>query len=531
MRTRSIAFCFSLLVACDQTVAIGDRADGQTALDSSTPDGSIESRDASMRDDATADAGSFALLDAGDPDRVDAGLDAGFLTDAGVDVGFDAGLLVDSGSDAGVSPDAGSLAHDAGVATDAGSRGSVCGDGLWDPGSETCDIAIVGETGSCPTSCDDSIACTSDQLVGTMCTTECSHQAITTCRDGDGCCPSGCVHAFDSDCMCEPPSCEEQYCGSLPNECGGEVVCGPTCNQWVRVSNTAPSDGGPVGAHAGPGRAVIWTQGQTWEYDEATDTWTQFAIDAGPTPAASGAGTPAMAYAGDGIVVFIKADSGTWEYDTSSHTWREWPAASGPRRYNTDIAYAGSGRVLLFGGVVPASGPNRGDEQSTFAYSTASHVWTELVIDGAAPPARSDHRLEWLGEGRVIMVGGTLGDAWVFDTSTRRWSGIASPRGGSIRRAMLAHAGTGSVLFYGGILSNSSYSREFYRYDAASNTWMTWTGTPSDPGGVAAAAMAWLGDGRVMMHGGAYQFGNSVRVRMQTNMFYLQGPPSSDFPD
>jgi hypothetical protein len=67
-----------------------------------------------------------------------------------------------------------------------------CGNGVIEPG-ERCD-------GSCPTFCDDGLACTRDVLEGTGCTARCTTSAITACANGDGCCPSGCSLAQDSDC-------------------------------------------------------------------------------------------------------------------------------------------------------------------------------------------------------------------------------------------------------------------------------------------------------------------------------------------
>ncbi len=70
----------------------------------------------------------------------------------------------------------------------------LCGNGQIDTG-ETCD-------GDCPSTCDDSDACTTDALIGSAetCNAECSHSSITDCASGDGCCPAGCYDADDDDC-------------------------------------------------------------------------------------------------------------------------------------------------------------------------------------------------------------------------------------------------------------------------------------------------------------------------------------------
>src|SRR5262249_26365189 len=73
---------------------------------------------------------------------------------------------------------------------------SCCGHGFLEPG-EPCD-----PPSSCPPTCNDGNACTTDTLVGsaTSCTAACTHSAVTACRDGDGCCPTGCTLANDTDC-------------------------------------------------------------------------------------------------------------------------------------------------------------------------------------------------------------------------------------------------------------------------------------------------------------------------------------------
>jgi hypothetical protein len=84
--------------------------------------------------------------------------------------------------------------------TSATVSGPSCGNGVVEPG-ETCD-----PPGSCPSSCGDGNACTTDTLIGDpwACSSSCSHTPVTQCWDGDGCCPPGCNGNTDDDCS---PSC------------------------------------------------------------------------------------------------------------------------------------------------------------------------------------------------------------------------------------------------------------------------------------------------------------------------------------
>ena len=102
---------------------------------------------------------------------------------------------------------------------------ATCGDGVVDDG-ETCD-------GNCPASCDDANACTTDTRNGAAasCNVQCSHTAISTCANGDGCCPAGCTNQNDDDCACVPKTCAElgAQCGSVSNGCGQTMNCTNTC--------------------------------------------------------------------------------------------------------------------------------------------------------------------------------------------------------------------------------------------------------------------------------------------------------------
>jgi cysteine-rich repeat protein len=78
----------------------------------------------------------------------------------------------------------------------------VCGNGVHEPPSETCDTGIASGPGACPTMCDDGDACTTDTLgnPGT-CQAVCLFPPITAPANGDGCCPTGANANNDDDCM------------------------------------------------------------------------------------------------------------------------------------------------------------------------------------------------------------------------------------------------------------------------------------------------------------------------------------------
>jgi cysteine-rich repeat protein len=72
---------------------------------------------------------------------------------------------------------------------------STCGNKVTEPG-ETCD-----PPSSCPV-CPTNNACLTVKATGSAqtCTANCEVSAITACKSGDGCCPSGCTRSTDTDC-------------------------------------------------------------------------------------------------------------------------------------------------------------------------------------------------------------------------------------------------------------------------------------------------------------------------------------------
>jgi len=81
---------------------------------------------------------------------------------------------------------------------------AVCGNGVFEPG-EICDRAVpAGGLGACPTACaPDPGGCMPRSLTGKLedCKIHCVPNPITTCSaTTDGCCPSGCSSANDTDC-------------------------------------------------------------------------------------------------------------------------------------------------------------------------------------------------------------------------------------------------------------------------------------------------------------------------------------------
>lgn len=114
----------------------------------------------------------------------------------------------------------------------------LCGDGVLSTSDgEVCDTAIAaGAPGACPTSCDDSMICTADALVGAgTCTASCTN-TVRPPTNADGCCPPGATIASDDDC---PIRCGDRV-RSAGEACDdGNLMtgdgCSPTCTREPRT--------------------------------------------------------------------------------------------------------------------------------------------------------------------------------------------------------------------------------------------------------------------------------------------------------
>lgn len=149
---------------------------------------------------------------------------------------------------------------------------TVCGNGLLEAG-EACDVGVDAGPGLCPTSCDDSNACTIDSLDGGgTCGATCERTVIVARVGGDGCCPTGATALDDSDCaavcgnaVVEPiEACDvaiDGGAGSCPTGCADAGPCAPTtlvdagtCSatcQTTAITQPMPGDACcPPGAHA-----------------------------------------------------------------------------------------------------------------------------------------------------------------------------------------------------------------------------------------------------------------------------------------
>ena len=150
-------------------------------------------------------------------------------------------------------------------------------------------------------------------------------------------------------------------------------------------------------------------------------------------------------------------------------------------------------------------------------------MWTKTA-DGPYP--RQGHAMSSLGNGKVLMYGGSAGDdrnfndAYIFSLSTNEktgeetgtWTKVPDGPSARIYHAM-SSLENGKVLVYGGIddknnLLNDAYIFVQYTDKKSGEETGTWVRTADGPRARFHHAMASLGNGKVLMYGGSYDKSN-----------------------
>jgi hypothetical protein len=241
------------------------------------------------------------------------------------------------------------------------------------------------------------------------------------------------------------------------------VLSGGQWNQ-LRIAGPAARVGHGMVYDAGRGVTVLFGgatasgfTNDTWEFNAATKTWIQ--VTTTGTPSARGAFVLAYDVARARIVLFGGYGSAgflneTWEYNGATQTWTQVTTSQAPAaRAGSGLVYDASlGRSVLFGGLDAALNALN----DTWTYDGTA--WAQ-VCAACAPPVRAALGMAYDPSGKVLLFGGANthvdisaatsntgvdtvrhNDLWAFDGSTwtRLWAD--NPTSGPSKRAGMAVA-------------------------------------------------------------------------------------------
>lgn len=158
----------------------------------------------------------------------------------------------------------------------------------------------------------------------------------------------------------------------------------------------------------------------TWQFDGATQAWTDLAPTMGPgTRSAFG-----LASSGDGMVVMVGGSTDsttyvdeTWVYDAAANAWTMGAAAGLGTQFNNAAAWLDGETFVAYSGKPDCcSNPVPG----TWAYDADADTWTDLA-PAIEPAARFSHRMVSVGGNKAIMFGGLLVNADFGSASAATW--------------------------------------------------------------------------------------------------------------
>jgi hypothetical protein len=163
-------------------------------------------------------------------------------------------------------------------------------------------------------------------------------------------------------------------------------------------------------------------------------------------------------------------------------------------RYSHAATVLQDGRVLISGGYV-GSAPNIRSTQTAELYDPSSGTFTPV---GDMRTARAGHSATLLSNGKVLIVGGGVADAEIFDPTTNTFMAAGSTSSKSVSTATLLTGGR--VLVTGEVTADGSAAAPAELYDTATGTF-TPTGTMVTPTRFGYTATL-LPDGTVLVAGG-----------------------------
>ena len=357
---------------------------------------------------------------------------------------------------------------------------ATCGNGVVE-GGETCD-------GDCPSACDDGVACTRDNLTGSVatCSAACAHPEITQCKPDDGCCPAGCDANSDNDCSatcgngvveaaetCDgscPAGCDDGEACTIDELTGSAASCSAECSHQDITECRGGDDCCPAGCDHESDDDCRPPAGSCAGLPEPVDAVTPaprfgwfWSNPEQRLPEGVTVGEMALTWLDHaGVMLAFDPATGTWTWDGAAWSKAAEPdAGPGATATSAKLVYDPTGdRALLYGG------------EGQGVWTWEGQAWTQHAPDGAAPWARTNHGLAWDdGGSRLLVFGGrstdgaTLDDLWSWsDTGWTSHSTTGGP--GSVQGAAVTwDEQRRRLIVFGGTTYSSSERAETWEWD------------------------------------------------------------------
>ena len=219
------------------------------------------------------------------------------------------------------------------------------------------------------------------------------------------------------------------------------------------------------GGHVNSGETITYKD--YWEYDPATNSWSQIADFGGGLRYHSSAFTiDGYAYVGCGENSTSNYTNDFWKYVPEVNTW--FPIAnlpSTPRRGGTAFSISGKGYYGL-------GQSDDGYHTDFYTYDPATNVWTaiaDFIGEARSAAVSFTHNAKgYVGTGHKI--GEALNDFYEYDPLTNTWT-VKANVGGSIRQDAMAFMIDGKGYIGTGNDNLGNDFKDIWEYDFSTNIW------------------------------------------------------------
>lgn len=246
---------------------------------------------------------------------------------------------------------------------------------------------------------------------------------------------------------------------------------------WTQKANyPAYGTNAPIGfsignkGYVGTGSNYGAEQKDFWEYDPLTNLWTQKADFGGGTRASAvGFSIGNKGYVGTGFDKFGKSWNDFWEYDALSNTWTQRANfGGGPRDGAVGFSIGNKGYIGTGENGTPYTGFN-----DFWEYDAANDTWTQKAnfsgVGRLGAIGFSIGNYGYIGTGDILAANGSslLIDFWQYDPNNDTWAQMANYGGGP--RAGVASFVIGCKGYVGTGVSVSANSngvdtKDFWQY-------------------------------------------------------------------
>lgn len=238
-------------------------------------------------------------------------------------------------------------------------------------------------------------------------------------------------------------------------------------NFWVQKANVgglprADATGFSLNGKAYMGTGYAGTyQSDWWEYDPATDSWSQKASYPG------GGIVEAVSFTigNYGYVVASPSSNDVYRYDPLTNTWTAMaPFPGGPRQAAVSFSIGNKGYV--------STGMWSTSYNDLWEYDAISNTWTQKSnLPGLARHYACGFSIgnkAYLGTG-IAPGASLLNDFWEWDQATDTWTAKANVPG--MPRVEASAFAIGNKGYLGMGSGFGSYYDDFYEYDPVTNVW------------------------------------------------------------